>query len=51
MVLVPATMELLGDLNWWFPRFLNRIPRLLVEPIDDVDDELAELLDHQPTLR
>ncbi len=52
MVLVPATMELLGDLNWWFPRFLNRIiPRLLVEPIDDVDDELAELIDHQPTLR
>jgi hypothetical protein len=31
--------------------FLNRIPRLLVEPIDDVDDELAELIDHQPTLR
>jgi RND superfamily putative drug exporter len=52
MVLVPATMELLGDSNWWFPRILDRIiPRLLVEPIDDVDDELAELVDHQPTLR
>jgi RND superfamily putative drug exporter len=51
LVLVPATMELLGDRNWWFPRFLDRIPRLLVEPIDDVDDELAELIDHQPTMR
>ncbi len=52
MVLVPATMELLGDSNWWFPRILDRIiPRLLVEPIDDVDHELADLVDHQPTLR
>ena len=24
MVLVPATMELLGDANWWFPRWLDR---------------------------
>ena len=24
MVLVPATMELLGDRNWWFPRWLDR---------------------------
>ena len=42
MVLVPATMELLGDRNWWFPKWLDRIiPRLHVEPIDDVDAELA----------
>src|SRR5260221_6938571 len=27
MVLVPATMELLGDSNWWFPRFLDQIGR------------------------
>ena len=33
MVLVPATMELLGDRNWWIPRWLDRItPRLHVEP-------------------
>ena len=33
MVLVPATMELLGDRNWWFPRWLDQIvPRLHVEP-------------------
>jgi RND superfamily putative drug exporter len=32
MVLVPATMELLGDRNWWLPRWLDRVlPRLDVE--------------------
>ncbi|HYP22283.1 MAG TPA: MMPL family transporter [Actinomycetota bacterium] len=32
MVLVPATMELLGDANWWFPRWLDRlVPRVSVE--------------------
>jgi RND superfamily putative drug exporter len=33
MLLVPATMELLGDKNWWIPRRLNRfLPHLVVEP-------------------
>jgi RND superfamily putative drug exporter len=42
MVLVPATMELLGDRNWWFPRWLDRItPRLHVEATDvDLPDDL-----------
>ena len=32
MLLVPATMELLGDKNWWLPRWLDRIlPRIDVE--------------------
>jgi RND superfamily putative drug exporter len=31
MVLVPATMELLGDKNWWFPKMLEWIPRVNVE--------------------
>ncbi|MDH3681374.1 MAG: MMPL family transporter [Acidimicrobiia bacterium] len=32
MLLVPATMELLGDRNWWMPGWLDRIlPRLDVE--------------------
>ncbi len=32
MVLVPATMELLGDRNWWLPHWLDRLlPRLHVE--------------------
>ena len=25
MVLVPATMKLLGDANWWLPRWLDRL--------------------------
>jgi RND superfamily putative drug exporter len=39
MVLVPASMELLGDRNWWFPRWLDRLlPRVDVErPRDDLD--------------
>jgi RND superfamily putative drug exporter len=32
MLLVPATMELLGDKNWWLPRWLDRlIPQFDVE--------------------
>ncbi|KAA0233029.1 MAG: MMPL family transporter [Actinobacteria bacterium] len=32
MLLVPATMELLGDRNWWLPRWLDRIlPDIHVE--------------------
>jgi RND superfamily putative drug exporter len=32
IVLVPATMELLGDANWWLPRWLRRvIPRVHIE--------------------
>jgi RND superfamily putative drug exporter len=35
LVLVPATMELLGDRNWWMPRWLDRIvPRIDVESAD-----------------
>lgn len=32
LVLVPATMELLGDRNWWLPAWLDRLmPRVHVE--------------------
>jgi RND superfamily putative drug exporter len=32
LVIVPSTMELLGDANWWLPRWLDRIlPHLDVE--------------------
>jgi RND superfamily putative drug exporter len=30
-VLLPATMTLLGDWNWWMPRFLDWIPRVTIE--------------------
>jgi RND superfamily putative drug exporter len=44
LLLVPATMELLGDRNWWLPRWLDRIlPRIHIEPPPDLDEELAEL--------
>jgi RND superfamily putative drug exporter len=51
MLLVPATMELLGDKNWWLPRWLDRIlPSIDVEghadpiPDDDQDDEREQEL-------
>jgi putative drug exporter of the RND superfamily len=41
---VPATMELLGDWNWWIPKWLNRIlPTVRVEPTGDLDAELRRL--------
>jgi putative drug exporter of the RND superfamily len=44
MLLVPATMELLGDRNWWLPRWLDRLlPQINVEGtpdrISDDDDD------------
>jgi RND superfamily putative drug exporter len=40
MVLVPATMALLGRANWWLPTWLDRaLPHLSVEnALDDADD-------------
>jgi putative drug exporter of the RND superfamily len=33
MVLVPSVMQLLGDANWWLPRFLGRsLPGVSVDP-------------------
>jgi RND superfamily putative drug exporter len=44
LVLVPATMELLGERNWWLPRWLDRIlPNIKVEATHDFDEELREL--------
>ena len=40
MVLVPATMELLGDRNWWLPKTFNRVlPHINVEGghLDDTE--------------
>jgi RND superfamily putative drug exporter len=41
MLLVPATMELLGDRNWWLPGWLDRLlPKIDVEgstPHDEID--------------
>ena len=44
LILVPATMELLGDRNWWLPSWLDRIlPKI------DVEGQVAhEALDDLP---
>lgn len=40
LILVPATMELLGDWNWWLPRWLDRLlPRINVE--GEMDEPLT----------
>jgi RND superfamily putative drug exporter len=48
MVLVPATMELLGDRNWWIPNWLDRVlPNIEIEgkhhiapvPTSELEDE------------
>jgi RND superfamily putative drug exporter len=43
LLLVPATMELLGDRNWWLPRWLDRIlPNIDVEGTPDAVDDFAD---------
>jgi RND superfamily putative drug exporter len=45
MVLVPSTMELLGNANWWMPRWLEKIlPEVHIEGEAAVQAELATLL-------
>jgi len=36
-VLLPATMKLLGDANWYLPRRLNWLPKLAHEPAGEVE--------------
>jgi RND superfamily putative drug exporter len=43
MVLVPATMELLGDLNWWIPKWLDRrLPHFDIEGEEQVVEHVLE---------
>jgi RND superfamily putative drug exporter len=50
MLLVPATMELLGDRNWWLPRWLDRLlPKIDVEGhADRAPDDPGELAEERP---
>jgi RND superfamily putative drug exporter len=43
--LVPSTMELLGNANWWLPKWLDRlVPRVSIEaPMEFVPEPVAEL--------
>ena len=36
-ILLPATMRLLGDRNWWLPSWLEWLPHVTIE--GDVEDE------------
>jgi RND superfamily putative drug exporter len=46
MVLVPATMTLLGKANWWLPAWLDRIlPRLTIEGPGEHGEAQATVLD------
>jgi RND superfamily putative drug exporter len=50
MVLVPATMELLGNANWWMPAWLGRLlPEVHIEGEAAVQAELALLLAEEET--
>lgn len=50
MILVPATMKLMGDANWWIPRWLDRIlPRVEIEGQSNLPESEMELPDHLPT--
>ncbi len=41
MMLVPSIMEILGDANWWFPKWLGFLPRLDIEGGTDEQPEPA----------
>ena len=38
-VLLPASMTILGDWNWWLPRFLRWLPRVTIEGEPEVEVE------------
>ena len=40
-VLLPATMTLLGDWNWWLPRWLGWLPRITIEGGSGAPEELG----------
>ncbi len=46
LVLVPATMELLGDRNWWLPSWLGWLPHLNVE--GETQEVVPQPTDPQP---
>jgi len=49
MLIVPSTMELLGDANWWLPKWLDRIlPHLDVEGSADEAVDLTAVEEHEP---
>ena len=57
MLLVPATMQLLGDKNWWLPGWLDRLlPNLNIEgghhepPVPAADASPGDVPAEEPAL-
>ena len=52
MILVPSTMELLGEANWYLPRWLDKIlPRFSIEGEDHAPAPATQqILDEEPEL-
>ncbi len=48
-ILLPATMRLLGDWNWWMPKFLDWIPRVTLE--GEPQEEAIEAADELATAK
>jgi uncharacterized membrane protein YdfJ with MMPL/SSD domain len=49
-MLLPATMRLLGEWNWWLPSFLRWLPEVTIEgDIDEPDVEGTPVAVHSPT--
>jgi RND superfamily putative drug exporter len=48
LVLVPATMELLGKANWWLPKWLDRIlPQVHIEQADVGDPDVEAAIERE----
>jgi RND superfamily putative drug exporter len=49
MILVPAVMELLGKSAWWFPKWLEWLPKLNVEGPPDLSAPTEDDTPEPPT--
>ena len=47
-MLLPASMKLLGDWNWWMPGFLSWIPRVTIEGESDEPELEGEVAPEPP---
>ena len=48
-MLVPATMRLLGEWNWYMPKFLNWIPKVTIE--GETEEAAAAVIEEPPVKR
>ena len=52
LVLVPATMKLMGDANWWMPRWLDRVlPTIDIEGEAGLPEPEYEAAPHTTVLQ